>query len=249
MAETHNYTIQRNYKYESHDKDGNFNGLTEDEWKNRIREEWTCDRLKANYVVFIFHDKDVDENGIPKELHVHGCVNFENSIPQSNARKLAGCSSDKNCAPIGRKKSQAYRYLLHITEKAIKDKKYIYGEECLECSVAKGKTFDYKKNIQASETEENEKDDRKLLQRIIENIRQGAYGDGSSSQANIQVIYENLLLDDDANRLMSIKPSNKRAIENAIEIKTETYTLMQRKKKEKNNKAQKKGDAECETRN
>ena len=57
------------------------------------------------------------------------------------------------------------------------------------------------------------------------------------------MIYDNLLLDDDANRLMSIKPSNKRAIENAIEIKKETYSLMQRKNNEKKNKAQKKGNA------
>ena len=243
MADSRNYSMQRNYKYESHDKDGNFNGLTEDEWKNRIREEWTCDRLKANYVVFIFHDSDTDENGILKELHVHGCANFTEAIPLSNAIKLSGCSSDKNCKQIGRKKAQAYRYLLHITEKAIKDKKYIYGEERLECSVAKGETFDYKKIIQASETEENEKDDRKLLQRIIENIRQGVYGDGSIANGEAHKIYNNLLMDDDANRLMSIKPSNKRAIENAIEIKKETYVLMQRKNNEKNNKAQKKGDA------
>lgn len=244
MADSHNYSMQRNYKYESHDKNGNFNGLTEDEWKNRIREEWTCDRLKAKSVVFVFHDSDTDENGILKELHAHGCVNFKEAIPLSNAIKLSGCSSDKNCEQIGRaKKAQAYRYLLHITEKAIKDKKYIYGEERLEYSIAKGEKFDFKKTIQASETEEGEKDDRKMLQQIIENIRQGVYGDGSTAYGEANKIYNNLLMDDNANRLMSIKPSNKRAIENAIEIKKETYLLMQRKSNEKNNKAQKKGDA------
>lgn len=239
MAETHNYTIQRNYKYESHDEDGNFNGLTKDEWKERIREEWTCDKLKANYVVFIFHDKDVDENGIPKELHVHGCVNFKDSIPLSNAILLTKCSSEKNCEPIGRKKSQAYRYLLHITEKAIKDKKHIYGEDCLEYSVAKNVDFDYKKIIRSSETEETEKEDKTVLQRIIEAIRQGGYGDGSPASELKSEIYNNLLLDDTANRLMSAKPSNRRAIENAIELKKETYLVIQRKK----NEAQKKGDA------
>lgn len=235
MPDTHNYAIQRNYKYESHDKNGNFNGLTEEEWKQRIREEWTSDRLKANYVVFIFHDKDIDENGINKELHVHGCVNFENAIPQSNAQKLTGCSSNQNCAPIGKKKSQAYRYLLHITDKAIKEKKYIYGEDCLECSVANGKTFDYKKSIQQSEDDENKKDDQQLLDSIIRQIRGGAYGDGSPTVIGTDTIYNRLLLDEDANRLMSAKPANKKAIENAITVKQETYRAKLNEAEKKNN--------------
>ena len=36
--ESHNYSVQRNYKFESHDADGNFLGITEDEWKEKIRE-------------------------------------------------------------------------------------------------------------------------------------------------------------------------------------------------------------------
>ena len=68
VERTRNYTAQRNYKYDSHDKDNNFNGLTEEAWKKQILAEWSCDKLKANHVTIIFHDKDKDENGIQKEL-------------------------------------------------------------------------------------------------------------------------------------------------------------------------------------
>lgn len=223
VAESHNYAIQRNYKFESHDKDGNFLGITEDEWKEKIRDEWTCDKLKANYVVFIFHDKDIDEHGNIKELHVHGCVNFANSIPESNARKLTGCSSDKNCKII-KKKASAYRYLLHITEKAIKEHKHIYGEECLEYSIANGKKCEYKRLIQISEKEEDEKNGEKLIKRTIQNIMNGMYGDGNPWNFNplLQICANQQLA-----MLIAQKATYRRAIQNAIEVKSTQYIALQ----------------------
>lgn len=225
---THNYSLQRNYDYESHDKDGNFNGLTEDEWRQRIREDWTCDKLNANHVTYIFHDKDTDDNGLLKKLHVHGCANFVSSLTQSEAIKRTGCSSDKNCKPIN-KKSQAYRYLLHITEQAISDGKHFYSEDELIILVADGKKFDYHKAVKANTDDEEEKEDAKRLKRIISAIQKGVYGDGGF-RVNELSIYDKLLLDNDINELMSKKLTNKRAIENAIAIKEDTYRAKLRQK-------------------
>ena len=124
-----NYTAQRNYYYESHDADGNWNGLTEDAWKQMILQDWTCANLKANYVFLIFHDKDPNEDGTGlKPLHVHADINFINTMSQDNAVRITKCSCDKNCTAINDKADSA-KYKLHITEKAIKDKKHIYGED------------------------------------------------------------------------------------------------------------------------
>lgn len=231
MTESHNYTIQRNYKYESYDENGNFLGITEDEWKDKIRDEWTCDNLKANYVVYIFHDKDIDEHGAKKDLHVHGCVNFKNSISKSNAVLLSGCSTEKNCSIIS-KKANAYRYLLHITDSAIKAKKHIYDEDCLELSIDKGKTFDYKKAIQNSEKEDDEKHGEKLIQQTIDNIVNGVYGDGNPFGMNpmLKICENKELL-----RLMSRKNSYRRQIENAIELKTIEYNSRSRANNLKSN--------------
>jgi len=232
MSDAHNYAIQRSYKYESHDKDGNANGLTREDWKKKVIEEWTCDRLKANHIIFIFHDKDTDDDGNIKELHAHGVVNFENAIPVSNAIKLTGCSSEQNCSQIRGKKSQAYRYLLHITERAIKEKKHIYDEDSLFYSIKKDKICDYKKLIRPSEDEESDRDDKKLLDVVIAQIRAGVYGDGGFNDN----IYEKLLLDEEINRIISKKIVYKKAILNAIEVKSETYFALLHKEREEADK-------------
>lgn len=229
VARKRNYTFQRNYKFESHDKDGNFNGLTEDAWRQKILQEWTCDNLKANHITLIFHDKCVEENGMKKDLHVHACAHFKDAITQTEAIKRSGCSSEKNCKAINNK-SQAYRYLLHITEKAIAAGKHIYGEDELIIDVAKNKKFDFHKAIQASEDEEDEKEQAKKLKQVIADIQQGAYGDGSFILGQ-QSIFDKLLLDDDINKLISAKPTNRRLIENAIETKRETWVAQQRASK------------------
>lgn len=221
MAESHNYTVQRNFKYETA-QNGKYPNLTEDEWKKRIMEEWTYDKLKANYIVYIFHDRDVDDNGLLKELHVHGCINFVDSIALSNASKLAGCSSEKNCKAIS-KKSNAYRYLLHITEQAIKQRKHLYDEDYLIYSIAPTKKCEYKKLIQMSEKDEDEKDKEKLIKKVIADIMNGMYGDGNPFNFNpmLQIC---------ANRQVAMiiaeKASYRRAIENAIEIKSIQYSAL-----------------------
>lgn len=173
------YFPQRSYQYDSHDANKNFNGLTESEWKERIREEWTAKNLKAKSVVLIFHDKDVDDHGNPKGLHVHAVIHFKDGVAQSAAIKRLGCTCEENCTEV-KNSVGTYKYLLHINEKDILEGKHIYGEECLEIS-ADGTKFDYHKEISKIEQEKREEKDRKKLEKkVINDILTGVYPDKKS---------------------------------------------------------------------
>lgn len=207
------YAIQRNYEYDSHDEAGNYTGLTEDQWKDQIREEWSWKKLKAHHVVLNFHDKDVDKDGLPKPLHVHGCVYFKDNITQSEAIKRTGCSSDLNCKAINNK-SQAYRYLLHITERAIEDGKHVYDEDCLEYSIADGRKFDYHKVIKPSVKDEDALKGEALIKQTIKLILQGEYGEG-------EAVY--MRLPREVLIMMGEKSTYERKIHNAIAGRTKIH--------------------------
>ena len=180
------YFAQRNYDYDTHDANGNFNGMTEDEWKGLIREQWSVKNLNARHVVLIFHDKDKDENGILKSLHVHAVIYFKDAIPQSDAIKRTGCSCDKNCEEP-KEPAKAYGYLLHITEKAIQDGKFIYSEAELEISTD-GSKFNYHKAIsKADEEKRAKKSERELKKEVLDNILNGVY---PSKQDFLERVYQ-----------------------------------------------------------
>lgn len=185
------YFPQRSYDYDSHDANKNFNGLTENEWKERIREEWKAKNLKAKSVVLIFHDKDIDtDNGALKPLHVHAVVYFKDAIEQSAAIKRLGCSCDRNCTEV-KNSVGTYKYLLHINEEDIKAGKHIYGEECLEISTD-GTKFDYHKEISKIEQEKREEKDRKKLEKkVIDDILNGVYKDKKEFKREIYMNPEN----------------------------------------------------------
>ena len=178
-----NYALQRNYEYDSHDENQQFNGLTIEEWKKQILEDWSPANLKANHVTIIFHNKDKDVNGIPKSMHAHGVANEKDTMTQSSMMKHAKCSCEENCTPIKEENlPKAYRYELHITEKAIQDKKHIYSEDELIFLVAEEKTFGIKEyhDIIARKPKqtEEEKADKELINETIKKILDGYYGTG-----------------------------------------------------------------------
>lgn len=121
------YAAQRSYEYDSQ-----LTGETKDEWKSRIKAEWTLENLSAISIILIFHDNDVDENGVPKGLHVHAVINFKESQTQSNAVRLTKCSNERNCEGV-HDKVGAYRYLLHATDNALNAKKHVYDADKAIC--------------------------------------------------------------------------------------------------------------------
>jgi hypothetical protein len=222
---TRNYTAQRNYVYETQDPQSKYFGLTEDEWREKILEEWSLDNLKANHITIIFHDKCKDDGGILKPLHVHACINFKDSLTPTEAIARTGCSSEKNCEMIT-KKSSAYRYLLHITEKAIASGKHIYSEDELIILVTDEKKdkYDFHKLIKTSEEDEDAQKNKELLKDTLLMIQSGCYGnfaedvDGNRKE----LVLQNVLLDEDVNRLLTLQRSAKADVLNAIEIMLKT---------------------------
>lgn len=178
-----NYALQRNYEFDSHDENQQFNGLTIEDWKKQILNDWSPTNLKAKHVTIIFHNKCKDENGILKSIHAHGVANEKETMSQSNMMKRSKCSCKDNCTPIKEENlPKAYRYELHITEKAIQDKKHVYSEDELIFLVADGETFglkEYHDVIARKVTQtEDEKKDKKLIDETIKKILDGHYGTG-----------------------------------------------------------------------
>lgn len=178
-----NYALQRNYEFDSHDENQQFNGLTIEDWKKQILNDWSPTNLKAKHVTIIFHCEDKEVNGILKSLHAHGITNEKETTSQSSMTKRSKCSCKDNCTSIKEENlPNAYRYLLHITEKAIQDKKHIYGENELVFLVADGEKFnidDYHSMIARKVIQtEDEKKDKKLINDTIKKILDGYYGTG-----------------------------------------------------------------------
>ena len=65
---------QRSYVYES-----NQTGETPEEWKKRVTFEWSLSELRKKSInvkscLYIFHDRDKDEDGMEKPLHAHAVI-------------------------------------------------------------------------------------------------------------------------------------------------------------------------------
>jgi len=136
------FAPQRSYEY-----DRATTNETEAQWKNRMKKEWSAKKLKAKYVVLIFHNQDMDKDGNLIALHVHAIVYFNDSKTWTEAQKALGTSSEKNTNMVKRKVdddtndadvdddddeintswSSCAQYLLHITPQAIIDKKHLYN--------------------------------------------------------------------------------------------------------------------------
>ena len=122
------FDVQRNYQFETHDADGNqISDITETEWRDKVISE--ISNLFSNSCVseifYIFHDKDINDDGTSKGLHVHLVVTFSDPKPQTAVLKLLIASSVHNCSPCD-SYVDSLRYLIHVSESALNDMKHIY---------------------------------------------------------------------------------------------------------------------------
>lgn len=232
-----NYALQRNYEYDSHDANHVFNGLTEEDWKKQILAEWSASALKANHVTIIFHDEDKDDNGIKKQLHAHGIANEAETMSQSNMMKYSRCSCEENCSPIRQENlANAYRYLLHITEKAIKDKKYIYGENMLHFSASVGYEFgskQYHDIIVRKKENEDLKNAKELISKVVKDIQKGVY---NPSVEDNSTIFDRLVMNDEIEAAMMESPSLTKKVTNAISIQDRRNAISSKAVDEKDRK-------------
>ncbi|WP_267793692.1 Rep family protein [Staphylococcus aureus] len=190
--------IQRSYDYDTHNYDEETgertlkpNAPTEDEWKQQIIKEYTEIGEDTEFCYFIFHDEDRLENGDKKPLHVHAVVRFQNAKMISSLIKKFGISNKQNISPV-KSFAGALKYLLHITENAINDGKFIYSQRDLYMAGEdveediKNKTFKHfnKKIASNKKNTDIEKEIEKAVQTQLTELRQ------TGKKTDIYAIYK-----------------------------------------------------------
>lgn len=123
------FDVQRNYQFETHDADGNqTSDITENEWREKVTTEIRSffDDSEVAEIFYIFHDKDINDDGTSKGLHVHLVVTFKNPHTQTSVVKLLMASSVHNCTPCD-SYVDSLRYLIHVSETALNEMKHIYS--------------------------------------------------------------------------------------------------------------------------
>lgn len=114
----------RNMQFETHNEKGEkILDITEDEWKAKVIEE--LEAVDASELAYIFHNRDVDDEGNPKTLHVHFTARFDNPRQYKTTREAFGCAS-RNFTK-GRSEAAALNYFCHTTPQAIKSRKTRYN--------------------------------------------------------------------------------------------------------------------------
>lgn len=123
----------RNYHFETHDANGvRVVQTTEAQWRaNVINELMTNSKAKVNSVAFVFHDRDYDDHGNPKPLHVHLVVEFQDARERKSVAQDMCFKDPNNVRSDNLKRAVAvgsvYRYLTHTTDQAMKDGKVRYA--------------------------------------------------------------------------------------------------------------------------
>lgn len=114
---------QISYEYE---KNANPN-LTEDDFKKSVekRIKELCKNDDDIYYL-IFHDKDINEDGTPKCLHVHFVIIFKNPHTYQSVYKSLQISRQENLEFV-RSSIKACRYLTHRNERNMAQGKFPYN--------------------------------------------------------------------------------------------------------------------------
>lgn len=162
------YNITLNYDYEIHDEQGNIKSeITPEQWKEKVITLINQNISEKDWCAYVFHDKDVLSDGLPKPLHVHILVSFENARHQTSVMKIFNVSRPENCQNT-KKIANSARYLTHRTEQAMIDGKYQY-----EVSSVHTLNCDYLKLIKGKEKSNAQKEIEEFVADISEQIMNG----------------------------------------------------------------------------
>lgn len=125
---------QRSSYYEMHDENQELraDAPSEDEWREIVASQMQeiVDSGFAVGIRFIFHDKD-EANGVHKATHVHFYASLKNRESDAKVRQVFHVSDTRKNLTAVKDKRGANEYLLHISAKARKDRKFIYSESDL----------------------------------------------------------------------------------------------------------------------
>lgn len=133
------FAMQRNYDFDTSDFDEELgekvkkpNAPSESEWREMIYKlcKGVAEGKGVEFCYAIFHDKDKLTNGDIKPLHVHIVIKYTNARTVGSVLKKFGISRTQNISKI-KSYNGALKYLLHVTNDAIAEGKYIYGQDQL----------------------------------------------------------------------------------------------------------------------
>lgn len=127
------FNVQRSYKYDTNTSQGG-TFRTEKVWRDEMHEmvKNIYDSELVDYIAYIFHDRDVDEQGLATALHCHFFVKFKESQEQPLVRSLFGATSDKNCQN-SKNNLGSVEYLTHISTSAREKEKTVYSFDEVHC--------------------------------------------------------------------------------------------------------------------
>ena len=189
------YTITLNYEYDIHDEEGNITSdLTQEQWREKIEYLIAFNVSEKGWCAYAFHDKDILDDGLPKPLHVHILIHFENSRYKNAVMKMFNVSREANCQKVD-SITGAARYLTHRTYQAMNDKKFQYNFEEVQTI-----NCDYTQLI-------TDRADKKNSQKTIDETL--TYLSGEISQGNLYWLTARELLIDEFGEVEGIKHWNK----------------------------------------
>lgn len=179
-----NFSLQRNYFFETHDKDKNLTSkMTEEEWKKKVIDEvfFNPGIEQVKRISGIFHDRDIAvvETGELKTLHFHGILEFEHPQRLKNVKEIVNAHSYfKPTKSI----PGSMLYLTHTTPTAILEQKVRY--EVKEVLIKEQGRTDFLKG------EELEARYRELICGKLESQKHQKQKDNAKEIARIQGVVE-----------------------------------------------------------
>ena len=129
-------------------------------------------KLKPKKYAVILHDKDTDDNGTPKEEHIHAMMSFENAHSLASVAKQLGDKPQYIEAWKGNS-NNGYAYLIHKTDDA--KNKYQYNPDSVIAN------FDYKSELQKIALEVTSKKQSTNIKLMLD-----ALLDGSLSKSELE---------------------------------------------------------------
>ena len=171
------FAMQRNYDFDTSDFDEELgekvkkqNAPSKSEWREMIYKlcKDVAEGKGVEFCYAIFHDKDKLINGDIKPLHVHIVIKYTNARTVGSVLKKFGISRTQNISKV-KSYNGALKYLLHVTNDAIAEGKYIYGQDKLMMFVEGKETEDdeHFKSLIATKKDDDREIEFEIKERIL----------------------------------------------------------------------------------
>lgn len=180
------FNVKISYKYFVEDENGNRkNDMTEPEWRkmmvDKLRTLVFADDSPIKELFYIFHDRDVTEDGNTKGLHIHFIVWLDKNSKKSPsaAMKYFGATRQPDCQVCNNYTNSA-QYLCHISPDAIEKMKTVYLPEDVhgwrrddEGEITATTLYDFQKVMAGKGARKDKQEVRAIEDRLLDKVIDG----------------------------------------------------------------------------